>query len=190
MHNKPLKVGLLTSLIGLACALSLDANAQELNQPGTPSAKKSSQSEPELRKISYSADGCYGSCPSYRVEIDSQGQVVFTGHAYTQVKGTQRKQISPQAFAQIQQLTTKIRLRKLDRNYGPNSAHCPIWRTDASGGGIEAQYAGEEPIHYSWYNGCTSMSADLKPLYQVGVAIMKAADVQDWVREPSQPAFP
>ena len=179
MHSKLLKVGLLSSL---TCALTLGANAQELKQPGT---KKSSQSEPELRKISYSADGCYGSCPSYQVEIDSQGLVVFTGHAYTQVKGTQRKQISPQAFAQIQQLTTKIRLRKLDRNYGPNSAHCPIWRTDASGGGIEAQYAGEEPIHYSWYNGCTSMSADLKPLYQVGVAIMKAADVEDWIHKPS-----
>ena len=168
----------------LISVLAVSAMAQESTGPRQPK-----QNEAQLRKISYFADGCYGSCPSYQVEIDSLGQVVFTGHAYTQVKGTQRKQISPQAFAQIQQLTTKIRLRKLDRNYGPNSAHCPIWRTDASGGGIEAQYAGEEPINYSWYNGCTSMSTDLKPLHQLATAIMQVANIRDWIRVANTDPF-
>ena len=181
MHKQLLKAGLLSPLISL---MAVSALAQESTSPRQPK-----QNEAQLRKISLSIDGCYGSCPSYSVELDDQGTVVFTGHAYTQLKGQQKKQIPPQAFVQIQQLATKIRLRKLDRNYGPNSAHCPIWRTDASGGGIEAQYAGEEPINYSWYNGCTSMSTDLKPLHQLATAIMQVANVQDWIRVTNTDPF-
>ena len=181
MRKQLLKAGLLIPLISV---LAFSALAQESTSPRQPK-----QSEAQLRKISLSIDGCYGSCPSYSVELDDQGTVVFTGHAYTQLKGQQKKQIPPQAFVQIQQLAAQIQLSKLDSNYGPNSVHCPIWRTDASGGSIQAQYAGQKALNYSWDDGCNPMPASLQPLRQLATAIMQVANVHDWIRVANTDPF-
>lgn len=49
---------------------------------------------------------CYGTCPSYAVEIRGDGRVTFTGDAYVAIPGEHHRHISPDA---VQELLTLFR---------------------------------------------------------------------------------
>lgn len=51
--------------------------------------------------ISLSRSGCYGTCPSYLIEIHGDGEVVYVGGSYVDVLGRHSYRISPQAVAEL-----------------------------------------------------------------------------------------
>ena len=48
--------------------------------------------------ISYSHAGCYGSCPSFEIQVDATGRGKFEGRAYTAVHGKREFHVTPQQF--------------------------------------------------------------------------------------------
>ena len=167
-------------LPALAVCISLGAAAQT----SRPSPNRTQAAD--LQSIALDNSGCYGPCPSYSIELRSDGSVVFNGQAFTEKTGEHRKKIDPALFQSIATQAAAMNLRYMDGNFGPSSASCPISRTDASGGHISAQYKGEkEPKHVNWYSGCFyTENTNLKPVYELATAIAKAADVNSWIRKP------
>ncbi len=62
-------------------------------------------------KILFASSGCFGSCPSMSLEIDSSRNFLFWGGGYTNNKGFYRGQLS---LAQYQQVLTRVRQLPLD----------------------------------------------------------------------------
>lgn len=64
-----------------------------------------------FERIGFYSTGCFGTCPSMYLEIDSEGNMLFDGQYHTQKKGLQSGKISQR---DLELITTKIRAIQLD----------------------------------------------------------------------------
>jgi hypothetical protein len=60
-------------------------------------------------RISLERTSCFGTCPDYRVELFGDGRAIFTGNAFTSVRGSHRYSVPPSKVAALVE-----RLRETD----------------------------------------------------------------------------
>jgi hypothetical protein len=71
------------------------------------------QWQPGDKFVAVAGGECSGSCPVYELYVFEDGRVTFVGRKYTGKQGVWKKQVSPNAYAEL--LTTIIRMRVLDQ---------------------------------------------------------------------------
>ncbi len=85
--------------------------------------------------IELSRSGCYGSCPGYKVTVDENGRVTFTGKSFVSIPGTQHGQITP---GQVRTLLDRFRAAdffSLDPEYVAAVTDNPTYRLKLTLGG-------------------------------------------------------
>lgn len=96
--------------------------------------------------FSLSRSGCYGTCPSYRVEIRGDGEVVYEGGPYVDVQGRHAYRISPQAVAELVGIARRDGIWGLSGSYRAQITDNPTYvlklKAGASSRTIE-DYVGE-----------------------------------------------
>lgn len=87
----------LSILIFSACA----------QQKKTTASKKSSKvvtkqaKESQIQQITMERTPCFGTCPSYRLDVNMDGKVVFTSRAFTEFEGTYEKKFAAEKATAI-----------------------------------------------------------------------------------------
>jgi hypothetical protein len=96
-------------------------------------------------RIVLERSGCFGSCPSYRVELGGNGEVLFHGDGFVTFPGDHKSSVSPLV---IQCLLNDFRLVdfwSLDREYVANVTDLPTYKISLTIGGktkVLTDYAG------------------------------------------------
>src|SRR5690606_1450411 len=54
-----------------------------------------------IQQVAMERTACYGTCPSYRLEVNKGGKVVFTSWNFTEYEGTYEKQFAPAKVAAL-----------------------------------------------------------------------------------------
>lgn len=68
--------------------------------------------EPGDKFVGISSGSCSGNCPVYELYVFEDGRVVFSGRKDTAKSGVWKKQVSPEAYAEL--LATIVRTKVLD----------------------------------------------------------------------------
>lgn len=71
----------------------------------------------ERIKISLARSGCYGTCPSYQVEIHGDGKVVYTGKAHVDIQGRHEFEIPRDAVSQLVSVARRDKIWGLGGSY-------------------------------------------------------------------------
>lgn len=71
-------------------------------------------------KIYFASSGCFGSCPSMYLEIDSLGKLIFKGRSFTKNIGFYSSQLTSSIYNTILQKIQNIKLDSLKRKYEAN----------------------------------------------------------------------
>jgi hypothetical protein len=93
--------------------------------------------QPDLSQvlISLKRTQCYGTCPSYRVQIRGNGEVLYRGEEFVLVKGTHRWHVDPATLAPLLELFRRADYFKLDGYYEYFVTDLPTYITRLSIGG-------------------------------------------------------
>lgn len=86
---------------------------------------------PEDFQLFITRTGCFGKCPVYELFVDTDGRVLYQGHANVDNVGKFQKQLSPQ---QLQQLVSTLRegdFFGLDETYDDGVTDLPTVITEA-----------------------------------------------------------
>ena len=97
-------------------------------------------------KITLSRTGCYGSCPSYTVEIHGDGTVLYDGGRYVAITGSHRASISSDAVSQMVEAFRAADYFSLRDKYMWGATDLPTYTTSISIDGKTKEvvdYAGE-----------------------------------------------
>ncbi len=101
--------------------------------------------------------GCYGECPIYVLNIQSDGKVVFEGKGYTDVIGTAESRITQ---LQLDELLKELRnadVFGLRDSYETGADGCPTEATDMPTVILDVRLNGQEK-NISHYHGCLEIS--------------------------------
>jgi len=74
----------------------------------------------KIERIGFYSTGCFGSCPSMYIEIDSIGNVLFNGKNYTEKEGLYSGTLSKKEFEIIKSEINSIQLDSLKKMYSAN----------------------------------------------------------------------
>jgi len=97
-------------------------------------------------KIVLSRTGCYGTCPSYRVEVHGDGAVLYEGHLYVAITGSHRASISSDVVAEMVEAFRAADYFSLEGKYMWAVTDNPTYTTSISVDGRTKQvvdYVGE-----------------------------------------------
>ncbi len=114
-----MKIG---ALLVLSCSLFLNACAQRGKKTvamDSTTAVSTTQTadgkdkavQPAITMLRMNRTGCFGKCPTYYVDIQSNGMVSFHGIRFTEYEGVWQKQLPP---ADCQKLLRKFEAAKVD----------------------------------------------------------------------------
>ncbi len=115
--------------------------------------------------------GCFGTCPSYTVEIGGDGRVTYTGEGYVAVEGVRRERIAPEAVEALIERFRQADFFSLDDEYVAGVTDNPTYVVSLTIGGRTKRvidYVGSE----------TGMPFSVVRLEQ---AIDRAAGTQAWI---------
>jgi ankyrin repeat protein len=73
--------------------------------------------DPATIIIALRRTGCFGTCPSYRVELRGNGEVKYEGEGYVLVKGLHRWRVDPARIARLLELFRRANYFALDGYY-------------------------------------------------------------------------
>ena len=97
--------------------------------------------------MTLSRSQCFGSCPSYRVEIHGDGSVRFEGKAFVVVEGQHRDHLSAGQVSEIVEAFRKADYFSLRDEYRYPVTDCPTYETSFAADRVSkkvADYVGEE----------------------------------------------
>ena len=80
-------------------------------------------------KIELSRTGCFGTCPSYAIEVHGDGTVLYTGSAFVAVTGQHRASISRDAVAQMVEAFRAADYFSLEDKYRWGATDLPTYVT-------------------------------------------------------------
>lgn len=78
-------------------------------------------------RFTLSRSGCFGTCPSYTVEVSGDGRVVYTGAYFVDVVGTHRYTIAPEAVARLLDSVRRDDLWSTRESYRANITDNPTY---------------------------------------------------------------
>jgi len=74
----------------------------------------------KIERIGFYSTGCFGSCPSMYLEIDSIGNILFNGKMYTKKEGLYSGVLSKKELKTIKSEINNIKLDSLEKMYSAN----------------------------------------------------------------------
>jgi len=98
-------------------------------------------------KIVLSRTGCFGTCPSYEVEVQGDGSVLYSGRGFVAITGPRRASISREAVLQLVEAFRAADYFSLKDKYVWGATDLPTYTTSISIDGKAKQivdYAGEQ----------------------------------------------
>ena len=107
--------------------------------------------------FSMETTACFGTCPAYRVNVFSDGVIVYSGDAHTELEGTYRLPDNPELFQKILRLLDENCFYKFRDDYGwtgeGEENPCREEWTDHPSTVLSIQFAGNmKTVHH--YHGC------------------------------------
>jgi hypothetical protein len=130
---------------------------------------------------------CFGTCPSYKVTIASDGTVTFDGRDFVKTKGKATAQIKPDDFKKLVSEFEKIKFFSLDDSYEPGSRGCPVSATDSPYAKTSIQMDGRTKS-VSHYHGCgapealRALAEALRSLTALERKIDEIAGTEKWIK--------
>lgn len=79
--------------------------------------KLNSQLTPKFSKLKFESSGCYGTCPSMKLVIDSIGNITYEGRAYTEQNGYYSGRLSEAEIKSLRRKIGHLNLDSLKTNY-------------------------------------------------------------------------
>jgi hypothetical protein len=155
----------------------------------TNNTNQSQQTKEQKLSLRMERTGCYGTCPVYNLNVESNGKVLFEGKFYTKTTGKIESDLSKE---KINQLITEIDIAGffgLKDSYTGQSGNCPTTATDSSTVTVSIKLNEKEKtiIHYL---GCQE---DIKigehwkifpqELYNLENKIDEIVETKRWVGE-------
>ncbi len=123
---------------------------------------------------------CFGTCPSYKVAVASDGTVTFEGRDFVKTKGTATAQIKPNDFNNLVNEFEKVKYFSLDDKYEPGSPGCGRAATDNPYARTSIQINARTKS-LSHYHGCGD-SEVLRALTALERKIDEIAGTEKWIR--------
>jgi hypothetical protein len=87
--------------------------------------KKKITTTSDIKSVSMRRTGCYGRCPDYSIEINSDGTTIYTGRMFVTDTGTFRKNIGTERAATILAEAAAYRLDTCQNLYQSRIADLP-----------------------------------------------------------------
>jgi ankyrin repeat protein len=122
--------------------------------------------------MTLSRSGCYGTCPSYSVEIHGDGTVLYKGNTFVVVTGEHRDHLSGDQVSEILDAFRKADYFSLEDNYSYAVTDCPTYETSFRVDNVfksVKDYVGDE----------AGMPESVTKLEE---AIDRVADTQKWIK--------
>jgi ankyrin repeat protein len=97
--------------------------------------------------MTLSRTGCFGTCPSYTIEIRGDGSVIYNGEAFVVLTGQHRDQLSPEKVLEITDAFRNADYFSLDDKYSYPVTDLPTYTTSIKIDGISKSvddYAGPQ----------------------------------------------
>jgi hypothetical protein len=123
---------------------------------------------------------CFGTCPSYRVAVASDGKVTFEGRDFVKTKGTATVQVKPEDFKTLANEFEQITYFSLDDKYEPGTPGCGPAVTDLPYVKTSIQMNGKTKS-VSHYHGCRE-SEVLRALTALERKIDEIAGTEKWIK--------
>lgn len=126
----------------------------------------------ETVRIALERSGCFGTCPSYHVEIRGTGEVLFHSDGFVTFPGDHRTRVSPQVVQCLLSNFRTVDFWSLDPEYAANVTDLPTYRVSLTIGGqtkVLTDYAGQS----------VGMPPEVTALEQ---AIDLAASTETWIK--------
>jgi len=120
--------------------------------------------------ITHARAGCFGSCPTYRLEIHGDGTVLYNGVAFVTVLGEHRSRISPDTVRAL-----LLRFRRADF-FSLRDVYSAD--TDCDSAAVAIAFDGHRK---SVENQCAASGV----VSQLEYAIVRAANIQAWIKKPA-----
>ena len=160
-------------LLVLLTAFLLTALAAQAQQPGATK---------EIKKdfIMLERGACFGTCPIYKVTVESDGRVTFEGFNYTKIKGKATARIKRSAFTKLAREFDKLKYFSLDDKYEPGTPNCGRSATDMPYVRSSIQFKGKMKS-ISHYQGCLS-SEIVRSLFALDRRIDQVAGTAKWIK--------
>ncbi len=98
-------------------------------------------------KIVLSRTGCFGACPSYRVEVHGDGAVLYEGGSFVAITGSHRASVSGDVVSEMVEAFHAADYFSLKDNYMWGATDLPMYKTSISIDGRKKEvvdYAGEQ----------------------------------------------
>lgn len=132
---------------------------------------------PEIRnwnslRIILQRSGCFGTCPSYSIEVRGDGTVLYDGKSYVAITGQHRGSISPQAVAGILDVFRQADYFSLRDKYVLGATDLPTYTSSIKFDGHEKQV-----VDYSGLAVGMPTAVD-----RLEISIDKLADSARWTK--------
>jgi hypothetical protein len=146
---------------------------------GVEATPKPTLEEPKITRVEMQRSGCFGSCPVYEVNIDSDGTVSFDGTKYIAVPGHHRGSATQPAIDALSSEIKRINFFRLRDSYEFEPDGCTSWATDNPSVSI-AVIRGVEIKRVVYYYGCRGFDAE-DGIRSLARSIDRVAQTEKWV---------
>lgn len=150
-------------------AMGLFENFEGLNWDTLKLRKVKPKNDIKIKKIGFYSTGCYGTCPAMYLEIDSLGNILFSGNRYTKKIGLFSGKI---AKSELELILDKVHNIQLDGL----KAHYEAGYTDAQTCGIKIQT--EKKVYESKVYGSDEEPVELRILFHKLMELYKQANLE------------
>lgn len=123
---------------------------------------------------------CFGSCPSYKVQIFADGRVVYEGKRFVKRKGKAQGRITKTAVQQLVGEFNSLNYVSLEDEYNPGGPSCPEGWTDYPSAITSLQWKGKKKT-IRHYHGCRGAKV-LDQLTALENKIDQVANTKRWVK--------
>jgi hypothetical protein len=123
-------------------------------------------------RIVLERSGCFGTCPSYRVELNGTGEVLFQSDGFVTFPGDHQTRVSPQAIECLLQDFRTVDFWSLDPEYVANVTDLPTYK-------ISLTIDGKTKVLTDYAGQSVGMPAAVSALED---AIDQAASTDTWIK--------
>lgn len=126
---------------------------------------------------------CFGSCPAYKLTINSQGEVDFEGKEYTKKIGSAKSKIKREKVRQLIREFEKADFFSFRGRYDDFDV-CEVYATDSPSEIISIRINGKNKEVYHYFGcGGKKVMEELEPLINLGEKIDLITNSKRWIGE-------
>ena len=144
---------------------------------GEVAADVAGEQRSRITAIRLERQPCFGTCPVYVVDVDSNGRVRFTGRAHVQTMGMVMADISKDDFRRMAERLVQSGVLSFDSTYVAGAPGCGAYATDMPIVTLSVVVDGTTK-HIRHDYGCTGAPRTLRGLHAM---VDSVANISRWV---------